>query len=213
MCYAGWVSVDSEQISARQKYFVRVRTTTTACCRRGSLRQSENSVDERDQIRFVVGDPTRQQSSSLTVDHHTMMVGFTYVDSRPELPHLHPFGRLPSRLKAWRTTSPSCPYTAISFASLNERSSHREHRAAILLQPYAQQKQKEPYPASPGSPEPTNIRPSPPSKTVRKQIERFSRRSEAEFISRDTAGGRAAGQADAIGDPTDRGDLVSCAGK
>ena len=37
-----------------------------------------------------------------------------------------------------------------------------------------------------------------------KQIERFCRRSEAEFSSGDTAGGRAAGQADAVGDPTDR---------
>lgn len=72
---------------------------------------------------------------------------------------------------------------------------------------------KEPYPAFPGSSEPTNIRQVPPSKTVRKQIERFSRRSEAEFSSGDTAGGRAAGQEDAIGDPTERGDLVSCAGK
>ena len=106
---------------------------------------------------------------------------------------IHADGDGVNRLKAWWTTSPSCPYTAISFASLNERSSRREHRAAILLQPCAQQKQKEPYPASPGSSEPTNIRPSPPSKTVRKQIERFSRRSEAEFSSGVTAGGRAAG--------------------
>jgi hypothetical protein len=37
-----------------------------------------------------------------------------------------------------------------------------------------------------------------------KQIDRFSRRSEAEFSSGDTAGGRAAGQADAVDDPTDR---------
>ena len=80
---------------------------------------------------------------------------------------LHPFGRLSNRLKPWWTTSPSCPYTA--FASLNERSSLQEHRAAILLQPCAQQKQKEPYPASPGSPEPTNIRPSPPSKDGKEQ--------------------------------------------
>lgn len=39
---------------------------------------------------------------------------------------------------------------------------------------------------------------------MEKDLFACTERSEAEFSSGDTAGGRAAGQADAVGDPTDR---------
>lgn len=85
-----------------------------------TLRQTQCVVDQDAQLGFVVGDPAREQLLSVAVDHHAMVVGFTCIYTCPELLHTLPFGWLSSRLKAWWATSPSCPYTAISFASLNE---------------------------------------------------------------------------------------------
>lgn len=78
----------------------------------------------------------------------------------------------PRRRQSERRCMPSCSGTTLPTSSGRifevrqaiDRSSRREHRAAVLLQPCEQQNKKEPYPASPGSPEPTNVRPVSPGK-------------------------------------------------